>query len=112
MKNKPLLIAFVLGTVLSAASFFIDIRMVFFVPVVPFFCAQLLLLRKTGNLWLRLLPVYPIVLLLLAAGYYWLFGKGWDALAALIFGVMSIAPAVGCILAAVMHHLSGTIKKK
>ena len=104
MKNRHLLIALVLGTALSAAAFFIDIRMVFFAPAVPFFCAQLLLLRKTKRLWLRLLPVYPIVLLLLAAGYYWFFGTGWDALAALIFGLMSIGPAVGCVVAAAVHH--------
>ena len=112
MKNRHLLIALVLGTALSAAAFFLDIRMVFFVPVVPFFCAQLLLLRKTKKVWLRLLPVYPIVLLLLAAGYYWIFGTGWDALAALIFGVMSIAPAAGCVLAFPVHRHSLFHKKE
>ena len=53
-----------------------------------------------------------IVLLLLAAGYYWIFGTGWDALAALIFGMMSIAPAVGCVLAAGVHRFGAKIPRK
>ena len=105
--NKKLLVAFLLGVALCAVVRFVDITMVLFALVVPFFCLQLLMLRVTKKLFLRLIPVYPIVLLLLAAGYYAIFGKGWDALAALIFSLMAIAPAVGCVLAVLVHRFSG-----
>ena len=110
MKNRTdrtLLLGFVLGVAACIAACMTDISFLFFTTVLPFFCAQLLMLRKTKKPWLRLLPVYPVVLLLLAAGYYWMFGKGWDALAALIFALASIAPAAGCLLALLTHHFSG-----
>jgi membrane protease YdiL (CAAX protease family) len=84
--------------------------MVLFALAVPFFFLQLLLLRLTKKWPLRLLPVYPIILLLLAAGYYWLFTDGWDQLAALIFGLLAIGPAVGCGLAAAVYNLSGRLR--
>ena len=105
--NKKLLIAFLLGVILCAVAWCVDISMVLFALVVPFFCLQLLLLRLTKKLFLRLIPVYPVALLLLSAGYYWLFGKGWDTLAALIFGLASIAPALGCLLALLVYRFSG-----
>ena len=108
--NKKLFGGFLLSVLLCAAVWCIDITMVLFTLGIPFFCLQLLLLRLTKKPLLRLIPVYPVVLLLFAAGYFWFFGKGWDALAALIFGLMSIAPAVGCILAAVIYRFSGRIR--
>ena len=108
MKNRNLLLGFLLGIALCAGCCYVEkIELVMVTSVVPFFFAQLLLLRKTKKLWLRLLPVYPIVLLLLAAGYYWFFGTGWDALAALIFGLLAIAPSVGCGLAVAVHRFGG-----
>jgi hypothetical protein len=108
MKNRNLVIGFLLGIALCALCCLTEqIELVLFATVVPFFFAQLLLLRKTKKLWLRLLPVYPIVLLLLAAGYFWFFGTGWDALAALIFGLLAIAPSVGCGLAVLAHRFGG-----
>ena len=108
MKNKNLLLGFVLGIALCALCCLSgQIELVLFASVVPFFFGQLWLLKRTKKLWLRLLPVYPIVLLLLAAGYFWFFGKGWDALAALIFALMSIAPVVGCVLAVGVHCFAG-----
>lgn len=110
--NKKLLIAFLLGVALCAVVWCVDITMVLFALVVPFFCLQLLLLRVTKKLYLRLIPVYPIALLLLAAGYYAAFGKGWDALAALIFSLLAIAPAVGCLCALLVHLFSGKLQLK
>ena len=108
MKRKNLWLGFLLGVVLCALCCLSDqIELVMFAAVVPFFFGQLWLLRRTKKLWLRLVPVYPIVLLLIAAGYFWFFGKGWDALAALIFALLSIAPTVGCILAAMVHRFAG-----
>ncbi len=105
--NKKLLLAFLLGVTLCVAVCCIDITMVLFALALPFFCLQLLLLRLTKKWFLRLIPVCPIALLLLAAGYYAIFGKGWDALAALIFSLLAIAPAVGCILASLVYRFSG-----
>ena len=105
--NKRLFAAFLLGASLCAAVWCVDIGMVLFALAVPFFCLQLLLLRVTKKRFLRLIPVYPIILLLLAAGYYWFFGSGWDRLATLIFGLVSIAPTVGCIAAVLVYRFDG-----
>ena len=110
--NRNLLIVFLLGIVLCAAVCFMDISLLLFCTVVPFFCLQLLLLRLTKKLPVRLVPVYPIVLMLALAGYYWVFGSGWDRLATLIFGFASIAPAVGCLTALIVHHFSGRFMTK
>ena len=67
----------------------------FVLPVVPAFCSQLLMCRVTRNGWLRALPALPVPVLLGIAAYYLIWGSGWDALAALIFGFAAIAPAVG-----------------
>ena len=40
-------------------------------------------------------------------GAFWFFGSGWDRLITLIFGLASIAPALGCILAVIVHCFSG-----
>jgi len=72
----------------------------------------LLLLRLTRKLPVRLIPVYPIALMLALAAYYWFFGSGWDALATLIFGLASIAPAAGCLAAVLVHRLGGRISGK
>jgi len=72
----------------------------------------LLLLRLTGNLPVRLIPLLPIVLMLALAGYYWVFGSGWDRLITLIFGLASIAPAVGCLAAVLVHRLGGRLSDR
>lgn len=102
-----LMLALTLSTLVCVACAFVEVSMLLFATVAPFFCLQLLLLRLTKKLPVRLVPVYPIVLMLLAAGYYWFFGKGWDTLAGLILGFASIAPAVGCAAAVLVHCLSG-----
>ena len=104
-----LVLTLVLSTLVCILFCYANIAMLLFATVVPFFCLQLLLLRLTKKLFLRLIPSCPIVLLLLASGYYWLFGKGWDALAALIFGLAAIAPAVGCLCALLVHLFSGKL---
>ena len=102
--------ALVLSTLLCIACGFLNISMLLFATAVPFFCLQLLLLRLTRKLPVRLLPVCPIALMLAAAGYYWVFGSGWDRLATLIFGLASIAPAVGCLFALLVYRFSGRIR--
>ena len=109
--NRHLFLAFALGVALCAAACFWDIRILLFALGVPFFFLQLLLLRLTKRRAARLIPVYPIVLLLLAAGYFWFFGSGWDRLVTLIFGLASIAPTAGCILAAAVHRLVGASRR-
>lgn len=64
-------------------------------PVVPSFCSQLLLCRVSRRRWVQALPLLPVAALLAIAGFYLVRDSGWDRLAALIFGVAGIAPAVG-----------------
>ena len=64
-------------------------------PVLPTFCSQLLLCRVSNRVWVRCLPLAPVLILLGIAGFYLVRDSGWDRLGALIFGVASIAPAVG-----------------
>lgn len=108
-QDVGLVLTLSLSTLVCILCAFMEISMLLFATAVPFFCLQLLLLRLTKKLPLRLIPVCPIVLMLLAAGYYWLFGKGWDALAALVLALASVAPAVGCLAAALVYRFSGRL---
>lgn len=110
-QDLGLMLVLVLSALLCVVCAFVEISMLLFATVVPFFCLQLLLLRLTKRLPVRLIPVYPIALMLALAGYYWIFGSGWDRLATLIFGLASIAPAVGCLSALLVHRFSGRFRR-
>ena len=84
----------------------------FVLPVIPAFCSQLLLCRVTKNGWLRALPALPVLGLLGLAGWYAIFGSGWDMLAALIFALAAIAPAAGVIIAWLVWWLTSWKQKK
>ena len=99
MKNRLNIALFVLWLVSAVACVvnwltFLDLPG-FFLPVIPAFCSQLLLCRITKSRWLRALPLLPILFLLGLAGFYLVRDSGWDRLAALIFALAAIAPAVG-----------------
>jgi len=96
--NCLLLAGCILSAVLCAVVWNIDLILVLYLTAVPFFCLQLLLCRVTRRQWLRALPAAPIGLLLIMAGVYFIRDSGWDRLAALVFGLAAIAPAVGCML--------------
>ena len=64
-------------------------------PALPAFCSQLLLCEVSKKTWVRCLPFVPVLILLSAALFYLVRDSGWDRLAALIFGLAGIAPAVG-----------------
>ena len=81
-------------------------------PVLPAFCSQLLLCRVSRRAWVRCLPLLPIAALLGLAGFYMLRDNGWDRLAALIFGVFSIAPAVGVVFGWGTWWITRWMKKK
>lgn len=83
----------------------------FILPVIPAFCSQLLLCRLTKNGWLRALPVLPVLGLLAIAGWYYIVGTGWDHLAALIFALAAIAPAVGVVVGWLVWWLTEQHKK-
>lgn len=91
-----------LGMTLSAvgcvAAWYIEISLLLYLTVVPFFCAQLLLCRLTKRWWLRCQPLVPVAIALAMAAFYLIRDSGWDRLAALIFGLICIAPAVGIAL--------------
>ena len=110
MKNRLNVILLILWLVTAAACVvnwltFLDLP-AFILPVVPAFCSQLLLCRLTQKGWVRALPVLPVPALLAVAGWYAIFGSGWDMLAALIFGLAAIAPAVGVILGWLVWRLA------
>ena len=101
MKNKldlVLLGVFLVSLPLCVWAWFANIVLLLYITVVPFFCLQLLLCRVTGSLTARLVPALPILLALVGALYYLVRDSGWDRLAALIFGLAAIAPAVGILL--------------
>lgn len=102
MKYKiDLLLAF--GTVLSVigcvVAWYNNPAWLLYVTAVPFFCAQLLLCRLTPRWQIRLVPALPVVILAGMALFYLVRDSGWDMLAALIFGLACIAPALGIIVA-------------
>lgn len=97
--NLSLLLVFALSMPMCVWAWFFDITLLLYLPALPFFCAQLWLCRVTKRVWLRLLPLLPIVLLLGLALSYYLWGSGWDMLGALIFSLMAISPAAGVLLA-------------
>lgn len=65
---------------------------------VPVFCLQLLLCRKTRR-WIAAVPALVIVGAALWFAYGFLTATGWDTLGWGIMLLLSIAPAVGCVLA-------------
>lgn len=70
-----------------------------YVTAVPFFCAQLLLCRLSKRWQIRIIPALPVAILAGMALFYLVQDSGWDRLAALIFGLACIAPALGIIVA-------------
>jgi len=108
-QDLGLMLTLSISTLVCVLCAFVDIAMLLFATAVPFFCLQLLLLRLTRKLPVRLIPLLPIALMLSLAGYYWFFGSGWDRLATLIFGLASIAPAVGCLAAVLVHRFGRKI---
>ncbi len=102
MKNRlniTLLVLWLAGSVVCVWNWltFINIPS-FILPVVPAFCVQLLMCRVTRSGWLRTLPALPVLASLGITGFYFVRNSGWDRLAALIFGIATIAAAVGVVL--------------
>ena len=115
MKNRlnvALLAIWLVSTVVCIANWmtFLDLPS-FFLPFIPAFCSQLLLCRLTKNGWLRALPSLPVLALLGMAGFYFVRESGWDRLAALIFALYAIAPAVGVGIGWLTWWLTGRKKQ-
>ena len=115
MKNRlniALLAIWLVSTVICVINWltFLDLP-AFFLPFLPAFCSQLLLCRVTKSGRLRALPVLPVLALLALAGWYAVFGSGWDMLAALIFALAAIAPAVGVAAGWLAWWLAGRKKR-
>ena len=103
--NRFLLAAGVLTLVLCGLSFSVDVRLLLFLPALPAFCFQYLVLRMTSDRVLRLLPLF---LLALWAGVGWLIltlATGWDGLLGVLMLFTSIAPAVGLAAAGLFFFL-------
>ena len=115
MKNRlnvALLAIWLVSSVICVINWltFIDLPS-FILPFLPAFCSQFLLCRVTKNGWLRALPSLPVLALLAIAGWYAVFGSGWDMLAALIFALAAIAPAAGVGIGWLAWRLTGRKKR-
>lgn len=73
---------------------------------VPAFFLQLFVLRATPNKLLRAIPPALLLIPFSFAAFFWVRNHDWDRLGALVFGMISVAPAVGFALAALVHRLS------
>ena len=103
--NRILLTAGVLTLVLCGFSFSVDVRLLLFLPALPAFCFQYLVLRMTPD---RVLRLFPLFLLALWAGVGWLIlvlASGWDGLLGVLMLYTSIAPAVGLAAAGLFFFL-------
>lgn len=70
-----------------------------YLTAIPFFSVQLLLCRLSRRWQIRIIPSIPVVIVAGLALFYLIRDSGWDRLAALIFGMACIAPALGIIVA-------------
>ncbi len=101
MKHRTdlfLAFAMTMSAIGCVVAWHVEISLLLYITVVPFFCAQLLLCRVTTSRAVRSAPVLPVLLALGMAGFYFIRDSGWDRLGALIFGLAAIAPAVGIAL--------------
>lgn len=97
--NLTLAILLSLSTIVCVVAWFDNPAWLLYVTAVPFFCAQLLLCRLSGRWQIRIIPSLPVVIMAGVALFYQIRDSGWDRLAALIFGLACIAPALGIIVA-------------
>ena len=101
-----LLAVFLLSLPVCIWAWFWNIALLLYITAIPFFCLQLLLCRVSSRPAARLAPCLPVLLALAAALYYLVRDSGWDRLAALIFALAAIAPAVGIALGWLVWRLS------
>lgn len=102
MKHRAdLLLAFLmtLSAIGCVVAWYVEISLLLFITVVPFFCAQLLLCRLSKRWQIRIAPAFPVAVLAGMAFFYLVRDSGWDRLGALILGLAAIAPTVGIALA-------------
>lgn len=105
--NPCLLGGFILSLALCVWAWFYDIRLILFLPAIPFFCIQLLLCRMARSRLSRLVPIALDLLMAAVGALLCLLGRSWDTLLGLILLCAAIAPAVGCLLGWLAHWMSG-----
>ena len=102
MKNRTdliLLILFFLSMAVCVVLWFVDLMLLLYVPVMPAFCIQLWLCRRSTSRPLRATPLIVIAAFAALGGVVVLGSNGWDQLLGWIMMLISISPAVGCLLA-------------
>lgn len=102
MKGKTdvvLALLLTLSTIGCVVAWYDNPAWLLYVTAVPFFCLQLLLCRLSKRWQIRIVPSIPVVILAGMALFYLVRDSGWDRLAALIFGLACISPALGIIIA-------------
>lgn len=95
--DRVLLLLFVLSLPVCVWAWLFWIPLLLFFPVVPCFCLQLWMCRVVRSWWLRAIPALPTLVLGGLALFFLVRDSGWDRLGAFIFGVGTIAPAVGVL---------------
>lgn len=110
--NRFLLFAALFFLGLSAATFWVDIRGLLFLPGCSLFCFQLLACRMAKGWGGRLAP---LLVLLAWAGIGLLIAvyvPGWDGLLGVIMLYASIAPTVGIAAAWIVYAITRRTVKK
>jgi len=114
MKHRTdLLLAFAmtLSAIGCVVAWHVEISLLLYITVVPFFCAQLLLCRVSTSWAVRSAPALPVLLALGMATFYLVRDSGWDRLGALIFGLAAIAPTAGIVLGWVVWWICKMLHK-
>lgn len=97
---------------LSAASWWVDIRGLLFLPGCSLFCFQLLACRTAEGWGGRLAPLLALLAWAGVGLLIAIYTPGWDGLLGAIMLYASIAPAIGIVLAWIIHGVTRhTVKK-
>lgn len=115
MKNdldRFLLFAALLFLGLSIASCWVDIRGLLFLPGCSVFCFQLLACRRAEGWGGRLAPLLALLAWTGVGLLIAIYEPGWDGLLGVIMLYASIAPAIGIVLAWIIHTITRNVGRK
>ena len=110
--NRFLLFAALFFLGLSVVAFWVDIRGLLFLPGCALFCFQLLACQMTNGWGGRLAPLAALLLWAGCGLLIAVYEPGWDGLLGVIMLYASIAPAVGIVLAWIVHGITRRSAKK
>lgn len=70
----------------------------FSMPAVSFTLLQMLLCRLSQRKWVRWIPLALIAIVAVVSAIGWSMSIGWDSLLYMVFLILSVPPALGCII--------------